>query len=92
MALKNINPTSTKAWAKLQEHFKELDHTHIKHWFETDANRANRFTIKWDDFFVDYSKNRLTQETINLFCDLAEEVDLKGAITSCFFWRKNKSD
>jgi len=91
--LKNINPTQTKAWSKLQEHFKEVGNTHMKHWFETDVNRANRFTIKWDDFFVDYSKNRLTQDTINLFSELAEEVDLKGAIEKCFSGEKiNKTE
>ena len=88
MALKNINPTQTKAWAKLQEHFEEVEHTHMKHWFETDAERANRFTITWDDFFVDYSKNRLTQETLNLFLELAEEVDLNGAIKNYFLGEK----
>ena len=60
----------------------------MKYWFDTDVDRANRFTIKWDDFFVDFSKNRLTQDTIDLFVELAEEVDLKSAIESCFSGEK----
>jgi glucose-6-phosphate isomerase len=53
-------------------------------WFDEDVDRANRFTIKWDDFYVDYSKNRLTQETIDFFLELAKEVDLKDAISKYF--------
>jgi glucose-6-phosphate isomerase len=84
MALKNINPTQTKAWRKLKEHFTAVKDVHMMEWFNMDAERANRFTIKWDDFFVDYSKNRLTQETIDIFLELAEEIDLKDAISKYF--------
>jgi len=84
MALKNINPTKTKAWSKLEEHFKDIKDVYMKNWFNEDEQRANRFTIKWDDFYVDYSKNRVTQETIDLFLELAEEVDLKDAISKYF--------
>ncbi|WP_347923588.1 glucose-6-phosphate isomerase [Pontimicrobium sp. SW4] len=84
MALKSINPTKTKAWKKLEEHFKDIENVHMTQWFEEDANRANRFTIRWDDFFVDYSKNRITQSTIDLFLELAEEIELKEAISSYF--------
>jgi len=84
MALKNINPTQTKAWRKLKEHFTAVKDVHMMEWFNMDAERANRFTIKWDDFFVDFSKNRLTQETIDIFLELAEEVDLKDAISKYF--------
>ena len=84
MALKSINPTKTKAWKKLEEHFHEIKNVHMTQWFEEDSNRAIRFTIKWDDFFVDYSKNRITQSTIDLFLELAEEMELKKAISSYF--------
>ncbi len=88
MALKSIDPTQTKAWKKLEEHFEDIKNVHMKHWFEEDTNRANRFTVKWDDFFVDYSKNRITQTTIDLFLELAEEVELKNAISSYFLGDK----
>ncbi|MCK0108063.1 glucose-6-phosphate isomerase [Flavobacteriaceae bacterium S0825] len=84
MALKSIDPTKTKAWKKLEKHFNEIKNAHMTQWFEEDSNRANRFTIKWDDFFVDYSKNRITQSTIDLFLELAQEVELKQAISSYF--------
>ena len=84
MSLKNINPTKTNAWRKLEEHFNKIKDVHIKDWFIEDIQRANRFTIKWDDFYVDYSKNRITQETIDLFKELAEELDLNDAISKYF--------
>jgi len=84
MALQNINPTQTKAWSKLQQHFNTVKDVEMKQWFKDNAERANQFTIKWDDFLVDYSKNRLTKETLDLFSELAEEVNLKGAIKGYF--------
>lgn len=84
MVLKNINPTKTKAWKKLDEHFKDIKGVHMLQWFHKDERRAEKFTIKWDDFYVDYSKNRITQRTIDLFLELAEQVDLKDAISKYF--------
>lgn len=84
MALKSINPTTTKAWKKLEEHFNQVSDIHIKDWFAQNSERANQMTIKWDDFYVDYSKNRITSETINLLLELAEAVDLKDAIAKYF--------
>lgn len=84
MALKNIDPTQTRSWLKLKEHFNQIKDVHMTQWFNEDEERANRFTIKWDDFFVDYSKNRITQETINLFVDLANEIGLKQALESYY--------
>ncbi|WP_027137868.1 glucose-6-phosphate isomerase [Gaetbulibacter saemankumensis] len=84
MALPSINPTTTASWKKLQEHYHKICGTHMKDLFSEDANRANKFTIKWDDFYVDYSKNRITEETIGLLLELADEVKLKEAIKSQF--------
>ena len=84
MALKSINPTTTKSWKALREHFKTIKDVHMKSWFAQDAERANKMTIKWDDFYVDYSKNRITEETLKLLLNLAEEVDLRDAISKYF--------
>lgn len=84
MALKTINPTTTKSWKKLEEHFNNVKDVHMKQWFAQDAERANKMTIKWEDFYVDYSKNRITEETLNLLLELANEVDLKDAISKYF--------
>ncbi|WP_157206867.1 glucose-6-phosphate isomerase [Mariniflexile maritimum] len=84
MALPTINPTTTSAWKKLQDHYSKINTVHMKDWFAKDKERANKFTIKWDDFYVDFSKNRITEDTISYLLELAKEVKLKEAITSQF--------
>ncbi len=84
MALPNINPTETKSWKKLQEHFETIRDVHMKSLFAKDEDRASKFTITWDDFYVDYSKNRITEETVKYLLELADEVKLKEAINSQF--------
>jgi glucose-6-phosphate isomerase len=84
MALQNTNPTTTTSWSKLQNHFSQMQNNSIKEMFEKDASRVNNFHIKWNDFLVDYSKNNINQETIDLLLELAEEVNLKEAIGKYF--------
>ena len=84
MALPTINPTTTSSWKQLEEHYKSICHVHMKDLFAQDKDRANKFTIKWDDFYVDYSKNRITEETLQYLLQLADEVKLKDAIKSQF--------
>ena len=84
MALPNINPTSTNSWKKLKEHFNDVKDVHMKDLFAEDKDRANKFTIKWDDFYVDFSKNRITSETFKYLLELADDVNLKAAIESQF--------
>ncbi|MBC7524997.1 MAG: glucose-6-phosphate isomerase [Flavobacterium sp.] len=84
MALKSINPTQTKSWNELQKHFSTMEHNSIKEMFQNDANRAENFHIKWNDFLIDFSKNNIDQETIDLLLKLATEVDLKNAISQYF--------
>ncbi|SNR56801.1 glucose-6-phosphate isomerase [Lutibacter agarilyticus] len=84
MAMKNINPTETKAWGKLSNHFNELKDVHLKSLFNENSNRKNDFTLNVNDFEFDYSKNRINQETIDLLVELANEVDLKSAMDAYF--------
>jgi glucose-6-phosphate isomerase len=84
MALKATNPTTTKAWSQLQVHFSEIKDSHLKDFFKENPERAHELAIKWDDFYVDFSKNRITKKTIALLIDLANELDLKAAISKYF--------
>jgi glucose-6-phosphate isomerase len=84
MALQSINPTTTAAWRKLENHFQEMQKVSIKEMFANDTQRAEKLHIKWNDFLVDYSKNRINQETMQLLLELANEVILKEAISSYF--------
>jgi glucose-6-phosphate isomerase len=84
MPLKTINPTSTKAWEKLSLHHAKIKNHHLKQWFSEDNKRASTFTVNWQDFYFDYSKHRITSETMSLLKELTEEVDLKDAISKYF--------
>jgi glucose-6-phosphate isomerase len=84
MALATINPTTTNAWEKLNQHFTQMAKVSTKELFANDTTRAEKFSIQWKHFLVDYSKNCINQETFNLLQDLAKEVNLKEAIASYF--------
>ena len=84
MSLKNNNPTKTIAWGKLNNHFREIKNKKISKYFDENSNRNNELTIKWKDFYVDFSKNRLEKKTINLFTELLKEIDLKDSIDKYF--------
>ena len=84
MALAQINPTITGAWEKLTQHHAQISNTSLKEMFANDSQRAEKFHIQWQDFLVDYSKNILNQDTINLLLNLAKEVKLEEAISQYF--------
>lgn len=82
--LQVINPTTTKAWAALQTHFEATQHLHMKSFFEQDPHRAEKFSVRWQDFWMDYSKNRIDSTTFDLLLQLAEQCELKDAIGKYF--------
>ncbi|MBF6641300.1 glucose-6-phosphate isomerase [Flavobacterium sp. J49] len=84
MALAQINPTSTNAWEKLNQHYAQMKNVSMKEMFVNDTTRAEKFSIQWNDFLVDYSKNILNHETLTLLQDLAQEANLKEAISQYF--------
>lgn len=84
MSLQNTNPTHTKAWHQLESHFSKMENNSIKEMFQNDDKRAEKFHIQWNDFLIDYSKNNINQETIDLLLNLANEVNLKDAISRYF--------
>lgn len=84
MVLPTVNPTTTEAWKNLHQHFDQVKDLKMKDLFAKDANRANDLTIKWEDFYVDFSKNRITEETIKHLLQLAEDCKLKEAINAQF--------
>lgn len=84
MPLKNTNPTTTSAWKQLDENFKETESLHLKDLFGANKERATKFTLRFQEFLIDYSKNRITDKTLSLLIQLAEEVNLKDAIEKLF--------
>jgi glucose-6-phosphate isomerase len=84
MALPSINPTTSKAWKKLSEIYSEEKYISISDHFENQLNRFDKFSIKFEDFLVDFSKHRLSEKAFQALVELAEEVNLKSAIQSQF--------
>ena len=84
MSLKSQNPTKTTSWEKLTNHFNEIKNHKIVDFFNADKLRSEKLLIKWNDFYVDFSKNRINKETINLFSELLEEINLKDSINKYF--------
>ncbi|MFL9829909.1 glucose-6-phosphate isomerase [Flavobacterium sp. ST-87] len=84
MALSTLNPTQTNSWKKLEKHFEEIRNISMQEMFKKDASRAEKFSILWNDFLIDYSKNIVNQETMSLLLDLVNEMGLKNGIQDYF--------
>jgi glucose-6-phosphate isomerase len=82
--LKKINPTETESWNRVKDHFSDMKGVHMKTLFESDPKRFDRFSIRFNDIFLDYSKNIVTEETMRLLIDLARDVGLEQAIEKMF--------
>ncbi len=84
MALLAQNPTETASWKALQNHFEEIKLQKMQNLFAEDEHRAEKFQIEWQDFFVDFSKNRITDKTVKLLVDFANEMNLASGIKKYF--------
>ena len=69
--------TERKAWKDLAAHAEAMKNTTIKDLFAADTARAPKFTLEAEGLLLDYSKNRITDETLTLLIALAEEIGLK---------------
>jgi glucose-6-phosphate isomerase len=76
--------TKLEAWKKLTAHFEEIKSKKMREMFEKDGKRFEKFSLSFDEMFLDYSKNRIDEKTIELLMDLAEEAGLKTAIHNMF--------
>ncbi|HVF97687.1 MAG TPA: glucose-6-phosphate isomerase [Flavisolibacter sp.] len=79
-----INPTTTGAWQSLTAHAQKMKEVQMKTLFAEDAGRFKRHAHKLDDILIDFSKNIVTEETIKLLVDLANECRLKEGINAMF--------
>ncbi|MFQ5686773.1 MAG: glucose-6-phosphate isomerase [Candidatus Scalindua sp.] len=82
--LNKINPTETQSWKNLVNHYKEVKSVHMKDLFADDPDRFNKYSIRFNGILVDYSKNIITEETLKLLFQLADDVGLRDAIDQMF--------
>ncbi len=73
--------TQLDVWKKLQQHFDEVKNIEMKTLFKSDPMRQHSFSVFFEDIMFDYSKNRITPETLELLLELAKEVNLKDWIS-----------
>ncbi len=86
--LNSTNFTQTPAFKKLKAHHRTINKKHLKELFAEDKNRFKKFSIKFNDILLDYSKNNINRRTIGYLTDLAKECDLSGAIEQMFTGEK----
>jgi glucose-6-phosphate isomerase len=72
------------AWSALNKHFDEIAPRHLRELFDEDAGRGERLTAEGAGLFLDYSKNRITDETVSLLLALAEQSELPGRTAAMF--------
>src|ERR1700712_4374333 len=83
-----INPTTTAAWKALQQHHDEIKSVQMRQLFADDADRFNKFSILAEGLLVDYSKKIITEKTMQLLLQLADECGLKDGIEAMFSGEK----
>ncbi len=82
--LPSIDPTQTNAWKSLKEHYETIKNKQMRDMFAADPERFSRYSIRFNDILFDYSKNRISDETLKLLIGLAEECSLNRAIEAMF--------
>ncbi|MEC9195955.1 MAG: glucose-6-phosphate isomerase, partial [Bacteroidota bacterium] len=88
MTLNKHNPLSLKSWKLLESNFQKNAQKKITDYFSEDADRVKKLSLQWESFYVDYSKNLLDQETLDLLVAVAEESGLNQAIKAYFEGKK----
>jgi glucose-6-phosphate isomerase len=80
----SVNPTTTSAWKALEDYFKSFNGTQMKDLFAGDPQRFEKYSVKFEDILVDFSKNIVDDKVFTLFMKLARECGLQEAIKSQF--------
>jgi glucose-6-phosphate isomerase len=80
--------TRLPAWQALQEHYRGMADLQMRELFAADPQRFERFSLRWEDFLFDYSKNRITGRTLELLCELARQTEVEEGIRRMFAGEK----
>lgn len=82
--LNRQNPIRTEAWSVLEAHYQAVKAVHMRDLFAQDTERFQKFSIEFEDILVDYSKNRITTETLDKLMQLARETKVAESIEKMF--------
>ncbi len=82
--LPRINPTATTAWTSLKSHALQMQQVHMRDLFQQDGDRFKKYSHRFEDMVVDFSKNIITDKTLQLLLQLAQECHLKDGIEAMF--------
>ena len=80
--------TTSKAWTALQSHYDQTKNNSLRDAFKADINRFNKFSVNFNEILFDYSKNRITDQTLPLLIDLANHAGLNEKINALFSGEK----
>lgn len=69
--------TQSAPWKRLEDHYRSIASVHMRDMFDRDHERFGKFSVRWNDLLLDYSKNRITTETMKLLLDLARSARLE---------------
>ena len=83
-----INPAGTASWQSLTQHHAEVKGVQMKELFAADEERFSKFSLNTEDIFFDYSKNNISEKTVQLLLQLANDCKLKEAINTMFAGEK----
>jgi glucose-6-phosphate isomerase len=83
-----INPTTTAAWSKLDDYYAGFEYTRMKELFSGDPGRFEKYSLRFEDILVDYSKNLIDDSVLENLVELAGECGLESAIESMFTGEK----
>ena len=80
--------TESTAWTALEAHYDEMKSKHMRDLFAEDPSRFDRFSLRFEEILLDFSKNRITETTLGLLRDLARQADLPAWIERMFTGEK----
>ncbi|MGB3849522.1 MAG: glucose-6-phosphate isomerase [Tunicatimonas sp.] len=86
--LPKTNPTETPAWKALQQHYQAIQSQPMRTMFEDDSDRFSKFSLRFENTLLDFSKNRITEETMKLLRQLAADTKVKEATEAMFSGEK----
>jgi glucose-6-phosphate isomerase len=84
MAVANSSLGSVPAWKELEAHYRTIRNIHLRTLFAEDSQRGQRMTVEATGIFLDFSKQRITEETLKLLVQLADQTGLRARIDAMF--------